>query len=189
MLAVGLALLSSFLFALAATLQQMEAGSLDREQASSIKMLLVLVRRPRWLLGVAADAGGFITVALALAIGRLVVVQPLVVTVLLFALPLSARLTGRRITRSDWVSQTSPSSTRTGADRASDRPMTRAAGMRRASHPDRGPQTAIDAEATKKRRPASPADRSRRVWRSSVAASTKTSAPTLARAPATSSTV
>lgn len=103
MLAVGLALLSSFLFALAAALQQREASTLDDDQAGSIRMLLVLLRRPLWLGGLAADAGGFIAVAAALAVGRLVLVQPLIVTVLLFALPLSSRLTGRRITRSDWV--------------------------------------------------------------------------------------
>ena len=102
MLAVGLALLSSFLFALAAALQQREAATLRDDQAGSIRMLLLLVRRPLWLGGVAADAGGFLTVAAALAVGRLVVVQPLIVTVLLFALPLSSRLTGRRVHRSDW---------------------------------------------------------------------------------------
>jgi drug/metabolite transporter (DMT)-like permease len=102
-LAVGLALLSSFLFALAAALQQREASTLRDDQAGSIKMLLLLVRRPLWLGGVAADAGGFIAVAGALAVGRLVVVQPLIVTVLLFALPLSSRLTGRKVQRSDWA--------------------------------------------------------------------------------------
>jgi drug/metabolite transporter (DMT)-like permease len=66
-------------------------------------MLLVLVRRPVWLGGVAADTGGFLSVAAALAVGRLVVVQPLIVTVLLFALPLSSWLTGRRVTRRDWT--------------------------------------------------------------------------------------
>jgi len=101
-LAVGLALLSSFLFALAASLQQREAATLRDDQAGSIRMLLLLVRRPLWLGGVAADAGGFLTVAAALAVGRLVVVQPLIVTVLLFALPLSSRLTGRRVHRADW---------------------------------------------------------------------------------------
>lgn len=103
MLAVGLALLSSFLFALAAALQQREASTLRDDQAGSISMLLILVRRPLWLGGVAADAGGFVTVAAALAVGKLVVVQPLIVTVLLFALPLSSRLTGRRIQKADWV--------------------------------------------------------------------------------------
>ncbi len=103
MLAISLALLSSFLFALAAALQQREASTLRDDQAGSIRMLLILVRRPFWLGGVAADAGGFIAVAGALAVGRLVVVQPLIVTVLLFALPLSSRLTGRRVRRNDWV--------------------------------------------------------------------------------------
>jgi drug/metabolite transporter (DMT)-like permease len=101
-LAVGLALLSSFLFALAAALQQREAATLSDDQVGSIKMLLVLLRRPLWLGGVAADAGGFVAVAAALAVGRLVVVQPLIVTVLLFALPLSSRLTGRRVRPVDW---------------------------------------------------------------------------------------
>lgn len=103
MLAVAFALLSSFLFALAAALQQREASQLRDDQAGSIRMLLVLVRRPLWLGGVAADAGGFIAVAVALAVGELVVVQPLIVTVLLFALPLSARLTGRHVRRIDWT--------------------------------------------------------------------------------------
>jgi drug/metabolite transporter (DMT)-like permease len=101
-LAVGLALLSSFLFALAAALQQREAATLSDDQVGSIRMLLILVRRPLWLAGVAADTGGFVAVAAALAVGRLVVVQPLIVTVLLFALPLSSRLTGRRVRRRDW---------------------------------------------------------------------------------------
>jgi len=101
-LAVGLALLSSFLFALAAALQQREAATLRDDQAGSIRMLLLLVRRPLWLGGVAADAGAFLTWAAALAVGRMVVVQPLIVTVLLFALPLSGRLTGRRVHRADW---------------------------------------------------------------------------------------
>jgi len=101
-LAVGFALLSSFLFALAAALQQREASTLRDDQAGSIRMLLILLKRPLWLGGVAADAGGFVTVAIALALGRLVVVQPLIVTVLLFALPVSARLTGRRVRGADW---------------------------------------------------------------------------------------
>lgn len=101
-LAVGFALLSSFLFALAAALQQREASTLRDDQAGSIRMLLILVRRPLWLGGVAADAGGFISVAIALGVGQLVVVQPLIVTVLLFALPVSARLTGRRVHGVDW---------------------------------------------------------------------------------------
>ena len=102
MLAVGFALLSSFLFALAAALQQREASTLRDDQAGSIRMLLILLKRPLWLGGVAADAGGFVAVAIALALGRLVVVQPLIVTVLLFALPVSARLTGRRVRGADW---------------------------------------------------------------------------------------
>jgi len=63
---------------------------------------LALLRRPVWLLGVVADAGGFVCLAVALGAGELVEVQPIAVTVLLFALPLSARLGARRVAASEW---------------------------------------------------------------------------------------
>jgi hypothetical protein len=62
-----------------------------------------LVQRPQWLLGTAADVGAFGLQALALGIGSLVVVQPVLCTGLLFALPLSARWQGRRLERRHWV--------------------------------------------------------------------------------------
>jgi drug/metabolite transporter (DMT)-like permease len=66
-------------------------------------LLWRLVRRPQWLLGTAADVAGFGLQALALGIGSLVVVQPLLCTGLLFALPLSAAWQGRRLGRGDWI--------------------------------------------------------------------------------------
>jgi drug/metabolite transporter (DMT)-like permease len=50
-----------------------------------------------WLAGIAADGLGLIAQAVALADGRLAVVQPLLVTSLVFALPLGARLSGQRV--------------------------------------------------------------------------------------------
>ena len=51
-----------------------------------------LVKRPLWLAGLAADAVGFGLHAYALTAGQLAIVQPLLVTSLLFALPLGAWL-------------------------------------------------------------------------------------------------
>ena len=51
-----------------------------------------LARKPRWVAGIAADGLGFAAQAAALAIGRLVVVQPLLATAVVFSLPLNAKL-------------------------------------------------------------------------------------------------
>lgn len=48
------------------------------------------------------DGGGYVMQAVALSLGSVLVVQPLIVTSLLFALPLSAKFSGIRITRSAW---------------------------------------------------------------------------------------
>ena len=55
-------------------------------------MFLTLLRRPLWWAGTAAAvAGGYVFQALALAKGSLLLVQPILVSGLLFALPLSAQ--------------------------------------------------------------------------------------------------
>ncbi|PRC47882.1 hypothetical protein C6A85_82670, partial [Mycobacterium sp. ITM-2017-0098] len=52
--------------------------------------------------GTASAVAGFVFQALALANGSLLLVQPILVSALLFALPLSARLAHRRVTRAEW---------------------------------------------------------------------------------------
>ena len=59
--------------------------------------------RPIWLAGTAGDTLGYVAQAIALALGSLVLVQPLLATSLLFALPLGAWWAGRRLRRSDGV--------------------------------------------------------------------------------------
>ena len=46
---------------------------------------------------------GYVFQALALAYGSLLLVQPILVSALLFALPMSARLAHRRVTRGEWL--------------------------------------------------------------------------------------
>lgn len=98
-LAVGLALFAGFLFGIGSVLQQRGAM---QEPASSLLhagFLLRLLRRPVWLLGVVADAAGYVVQAAALGVGRLVIVQPLMVSSVLFALPLGVWLTHQRVGR------------------------------------------------------------------------------------------
>jgi hypothetical protein len=67
------------------------------------RLLLDLARRPRWLAGIGLDAMSFLILALALAFGPLALVQPLASLDVLFALPLIARLQGRRLTMGDGI--------------------------------------------------------------------------------------
>jgi drug/metabolite transporter (DMT)-like permease len=73
------------------------------DQGVSTVMLATLLRRPVWWAGTAAAVAGYGFQALALVKGSLIVVQPLLVSALLFALPLSARLAGRHVTRREWL--------------------------------------------------------------------------------------
>ena len=101
-MAIGLALGAALLFALGSVLQQ-KAGldQPEESEGSSSGLLLRMARHPVWLAGIAADALGFVGQAVALTIGRLAVVQPLLATSMIFALPLGHRLTNQRIRRSD----------------------------------------------------------------------------------------
>jgi drug/metabolite transporter (DMT)-like permease len=100
---VVLALAAALVFSLANVLQQEVASTASEEEARRPGFLLQLARRPRWLAGIAADALGFALQAAALAVGRLVVVQPLLATTVVFSLPLGAKLGGRRVVRRDMV--------------------------------------------------------------------------------------
>jgi drug/metabolite transporter (DMT)-like permease len=97
---IGLALISAVLFALGSVLQQ-KAGMDTPPEGSHSSLLLRMARRPTWLAGITADGLGFVAQAAALGIGRLAVVQPLLVTGVVFALPLSAWINGHRVQRSD----------------------------------------------------------------------------------------
>jgi len=96
---VLLALAASFLFALGTVLQQRVAARESDEDAVKAGFLLRLVRRPLWLAGVVVDGLGTAAQAVALGIGRLVIVQPVLAMTVVFALPLGARLTGQRVGR------------------------------------------------------------------------------------------
>ena len=100
---VVLALTAALFFSLGTVLQQQVASRASEEEARRAGFLLRLARRPRWLAGIAADALGFVAQAAALGIGRLVVVQPLLSTTVVFSLPLGAKLGGRKVVRRDML--------------------------------------------------------------------------------------
>lgn len=100
-IAAILALLSAFCFALAATLQQKGELQLAAEgrAVTGLKSLGRLVAVPVWLLGTGVLLLGYLTQGGALDRGRLVVIQPLLVMTIVFALPLGRRLTGQTVVR------------------------------------------------------------------------------------------
>ena len=91
-------LVAALLYATASVLQHRAAVEAPREQSLRVGLLGYLARKPWWVAGVAADVGGYIAQFLALGHGPLVIDQPLLVSGLLFALPLGAFLSHRRIT-------------------------------------------------------------------------------------------
>jgi drug/metabolite transporter (DMT)-like permease len=93
-----LALGSAFLYAVASVAQQHAASGVADHDARGARLLLRLVRKPRWWAGFVGDVGGYALQAAALGLGSLLLVQPLLVASLLFALALGAVFAGRPAT-------------------------------------------------------------------------------------------
>ncbi|BBX19640.1 DMT family transporter [Mycolicibacterium duvalii] len=102
-LTVLLALLAAVFLALGIVVRQRATLDVPAEHGISAVMFATLIRRPLWWAGTAAALAGFLFQALALAEGSLLLVQPILVSALLFALPLSAHWAGRRVTRGEWA--------------------------------------------------------------------------------------
>ena len=100
-MAATLALIAAFLFALAATLQQ--KGALELGGVGSASSLVKLLGRPMWLAGTLALFVGYVFQAAALDRGRLSIIQPLLVTTVVFALPLGYFLTNQIVGRREIV--------------------------------------------------------------------------------------
>ncbi len=103
LLAIVLSLVAAALFAAASVLQQRGTSTISDDSALGAGMLGSLVRRPVWVAGILADIAGFGVQAWALAVGSLLLVQPILVTTLIFALPLAARVDRRRLTAKEWA--------------------------------------------------------------------------------------
>lgn len=95
------ALAAAACFAAASVLQQVAAEAVPAAHALRPRLLVQLFRSPRWLLGKAFDFVALVFQGIALLHGTLLLVQPVLAVGLLLALPASARLARRRLSRRD----------------------------------------------------------------------------------------
>jgi hypothetical protein len=102
-LAVACSIAAAFAYALSNVLQQHEAEQVPEDKAMHFGFLGALARRPRWLAGMGADVGGYVFEALALGVGTLVIVEPILATSLLLSLFLGAAINKRSISGSAWM--------------------------------------------------------------------------------------
>ncbi|GAB2915761.1 DMT family transporter [Rhodococcus aerolatus] len=98
--AVALAIAAAAAYACGVVVQQRAATAPGQEDGAGPSLAQVLLS-PLWLVGVGLDAAAFGLEFLALRAGTLSLVQPLLVSGLLFALPLGAAVTGVRVTGRD----------------------------------------------------------------------------------------
>jgi drug/metabolite transporter (DMT)-like permease len=83
--------------------QQAAAQHAPKKDFLSLRLLLDLVRMPRWVAGIGFMVVGMALGAVALGMGDITLVEPLLATNLLFAMALSRRLTRQRLGRSGWA--------------------------------------------------------------------------------------
>jgi drug/metabolite transporter (DMT)-like permease len=99
LLAVG----AAFFIAIGDVIHQRSAHEVTDEPVSHVALFLRLLRDRQWWLGSLVSAAGFGLQAAALGFGSVLLVQALLVTSLLFALPIHARMTHRAVTRWEWT--------------------------------------------------------------------------------------
>lgn len=101
-LVVAAALAGAVFTAIGIVVRQRATMDVPADQGVSTLMVKTLLRRPLWWAGTGAAVTGYAFQALALAYGSLLLVAPLLVATLLFALPLSAWVSHRRVGRAAW---------------------------------------------------------------------------------------
>jgi drug/metabolite transporter (DMT)-like permease len=94
-LAVTLALLSAATFAISSSVQQQAAEGAPESATGLVGLLGYLVRRPAWLVGQLLATCAFVLHASALHAGPIAVVQPIVVSGIVWAVPARAALSRR----------------------------------------------------------------------------------------------
>jgi drug/metabolite transporter (DMT)-like permease len=103
MVAVPLALGAAASFAVANVAQMRAVRRHPPTQDIDPGLVLRLIRQPLWLAGLGASVAGFGFQAAALWLAPVMLVQPLIVAELLFALPLAAMTAGGRLGRREWT--------------------------------------------------------------------------------------
>ncbi|MFI9275941.1 DMT family transporter [Kitasatospora sp. NPDC052896] len=103
MLPIGLALCAALSNAVATVLQRLATLSVPQSAGLRASLLLDLLHRPVWLVGMVAVIGAAIFQAAALASGEMTVVQPLFVIELPLALVIGSRVLRRRLPPRGWL--------------------------------------------------------------------------------------
>lgn len=93
---------SALSYAIASVVQYRAARQAPKGAGLHLGLLAHLATRPLWLAGLVADTTALALHAVALSAGELALVQPLLVSGLLFALPASVLLERRRPSLAEW---------------------------------------------------------------------------------------
>jgi drug/metabolite transporter (DMT)-like permease len=102
-IAALLALGAALFIAIGDVMHQRSAHGITVGPVGHVDLFMRLLRNGQWWLGSVVAAVGFALQAAALGLGSVLLVQALMVTSLLFALPINALLTHRPVTRWDWT--------------------------------------------------------------------------------------
>lgn len=102
-IAVVLALLAALASALGNVVRQRSAQEITDKQVGHLELFKMSVRDAKWWLGALGAIANYVLQAGALVLGSVMMVTALQVTALLFALPIYARMTRRRVTRWEWT--------------------------------------------------------------------------------------
>jgi drug/metabolite transporter (DMT)-like permease len=99
LLALGAALVS----AIGSVIRQRSAHEIVDKPVGAWELFRLSLRDTRWWLGAVAAVANYALQAAALSLGSVMLVTALQVTVLLFALPINARITHHRVTAWEWI--------------------------------------------------------------------------------------
>ncbi|WP_029112626.1 DMT family transporter [Mycobacterium sp. URHB0044] len=102
-IAALLALGAAFFIAVGDVVHQRSAHEVTDEPVGHLELFTRLLRDRQWWIGSLVSAAGFGLQAAALGLGSVLLVQAVLVTSLLFALPINARLTKHRVSRFQWT--------------------------------------------------------------------------------------
>ncbi|HME77799.1 MAG TPA: DMT family transporter [Mycobacterium sp.] len=102
-IAALLTLGAALLIAVGDVIQQRSAHDVTDQPVGAFALFTRLLRNRRWWAGSLVAAAGFGLQAAALGLGSVLLVQALLVSSLLFALPINAKVCHRRITRWQWI--------------------------------------------------------------------------------------
>jgi drug/metabolite transporter (DMT)-like permease len=102
-IAALLALGAALFIAIGDVIHQRSAHEVTDEPVGHVELFTRLLRDRQWWVGSLVAAVGFGLQAAALGLGSVLLVQAVLVSALLFALPMSAKLAHRRVTRWEWL--------------------------------------------------------------------------------------